>query len=444
MLFSFRRAIAGLAAMTLFGLTLWGQAAQQNWKDRAEYDLVQSISKEQNPQTRLGLLQSWQQKYPGTDFKDMRSEYFINTYRELNKGKEMMDTAKQWVAANPKAFVGWYWICLVTISLNDTSPAALDQGENAAKALLGLLDDTFSPARKPEKVSDDQWKQQRTGAESIGYRTLGWVALQRQQYEEADKNLIESLKRNPNDAMASHWAGLANLRTKKLERQGIGLFHFCRAAQLEGPGAYPQATRDQLRAFFEKSYLNFHGDKNGMDEIIAKAKASALPEGIVIESKDEILLKQEEELKKSNPTLALWISIKRELTGANSAAYFDGSLKNAHIPGGVDVGGTKVEKFKGKVVSCDVAAPKKPKKVVVGISSPDMSEVTLVFENPLATVCPDKGTELEFSGVPTEFTAEPFNLSFEVEPANVSGLPTPPKAPVRRAAPAARKAAAKK
>lgn len=443
MLHSLKRALAGFAVTSLFGLSLWGQAAQPQWKDRAEYDLFQAIQKEQNAQTRLGFLQQWQEKYPNTDFKEGRYELMVTAYQQLGKGKEMLDTAKAWVAMNPKALTGWYWINLLSISLNDTAPAALDQGQAAAKSLLGLLDDTFSPARKPAQVSDDQWKQQRTGTEYVAYRTLGWVALQRQNYEDADKNLVEALKRNPADAQASYWAGTANLRTKKLERQGIALFHFCRAAVYSGQGAFPQQSRDQLRASFEKNYVNFHGSKDGLDQVVKLAEASPIPpDDFKIQSQDEILVAQEEQLKKTNPMLALWSSIKRELKGANGQAYFDSSLKDAHIPGGVEVGGTKVEKFKGKVVSCDVPAPKKPKKVVVGISSADMSEITLVFETPLAA-CPPVGTELEFLGTPKTFSAEPFNVDFEVEPADVAGLPAPPKvAPKKAAAPGAAKKAA--
>lgn len=442
MLHSLKRALAGIALTSLFGLSLLGQAAQPQWKDRAEYDLFESIKKEQNAQTRLGLLQQWEQKYPNTDFKDGRYEMTVTAYQQLGKGKEMLDAAKAWVAFNPKAITGWVWINLLTISLNDTSEAALAQGESAAKSLLGILDDTFSPARRPEKITEDQWKTQRTSTEYIAYRTLGWIALQRQQYEQADTNLIEALKRNPADAQASFWAGTANLRTKKLERQGLALFHFCRAGNYTGQGALPAQTREQLRASFEKNYVNFHGSKDGMDEVIKLAAASPIPPAdFKLESKDEILLKQEEELKKSNPMLALWISIKRELNGPNGASYFEASLKDAHIPGGVEVGGSKVEKFKGTVVSCDVPAPKKPKKIVLGISSPDMSEVTLIFETPLAA-CPPAGTVLDFVGVPKTFTADPFNVDFEVEAAEIDGMPAPPKPPARRAP--ARKAPARK
>jgi tetratricopeptide (TPR) repeat protein len=441
--FSFKRATAIIALGTLALLTVWAQGQQKQWKDRAEYDLFEQIRKEASPQTKIDLLKQWQQKYPDSQWKDERYTLMIQTYQTLGNAKGMLETAKEMVAADPKSVTGLYYLNLLTISMGDTSPAALDTGEKAAKGLLGLMDEVFSPAKKPAQVTDDQWKKERSNTEAVAYRTLGWVALQKQQYEDAEKNFIEVLKLNPADSQASLWAGTAIVRQKKLEKQGLALFDFARAAVYDGPGAaFDQKTRDQIKASFEKNYVNFHGDKNGMDEVLKLAASTAIPPaGFKIESKDELLIKQEEELKKTNPNLALWISIKRELTGANGAQYFDSNLKNANIPGGADIGGTKIEKFKAKVVSSD--PPKRPKKVVVGISSPDMSEVTLVFENPLASA-PEKGTDVEFSGVPVEFTADPFNLTFDVEPKDVSGLAT---APAKKAAPApapAKKAAPKK
>jgi len=437
-----RTTIAGVAVLCLGSVALWGQAAQPQWKDRAEYDLVELIKKEQNPQAKLQLLQQWEQKYPNSDFRDGRYELMVQTYQQLGKAKEMMDTAKAWVAFNPKALTGWYWINLLTVSMNDTSPAALEQGEKAAKALLELCDDFFNPAKKPQQVTDEQWKQQRAMTEYVAYRTMGWVAMERQQYLDADKYFIEALKRNPNDAQVSAWAGRVNVRTRQLERQGIALFHFARSAVYSGPGSFPEQVRQQLLSTFEKNYINFHGSKEGMDEVIKLAQSTAIPpEGFKIESQDEIMAKQEEELKRTNPVLALWVGIKRELTSPNGPAYFENSLKNAHIPGpdGIQVGETKVTKLKGTVVSVD--PPKRPKKIVLGLSSPNMSEVTLVFENPLP-VAPEPGTVLEFGGIVTEYSLEPFNLTFEVEPSDVVGLPAPKKAAPARKAPA-RKAPAK-
>jgi len=434
-----KKTIAGITVFCLGGIILFGQAKQPQWKDRAEFDLFELIRKEQNPQAKLQLLQQWEQKYPGTDFKDGRFELTVQTYQQLGKAKEMLDTAKAWVAFNPKSLSGWYWINLLTVSMNDTSPAALDQGEKAAKALLEQIEDALSPAKKPAQATEDQWKQQRSTMEYVAYRTLGWVALERQQYVEADKYFIDALKRNPNDSQVSAWAGRANVRTKQLERQGIALFHFARAAVYSGPGGFPEQARQQLMSSFEKNYINFHGSKEGMEEVLKLAQTSAVPpEGFKIESQDEIMVKQEEELKKTNPVLALWVGIKRELTGADGAAYFENSLKNAHIPGpdGIMVGETTIKRLKGTVVSVD--PPKRPKKVVLGLSSPNMSEVTLVFENPLP-VAPEPGTVLEFGGVVTEYSLEPFNVTFEVSPAEVSGLPAPKKAAPRKRAPRAKK-----
>lgn len=439
MLKTIKKTIAGITVFCLGGIILFGQAKQPQWKDRAEFDLFELIRKEQNPQAKLQLLQQWEQKYPETDFKDGRFELTVQTYQQLGKAKEMLDTAKAWVAFNPKSLSGWYWINLLTVSMNDTSPAALDQGEKAAKALLEQIEDALSPAKKPAQATEDQWKQQRSTMEYVAYRTLGWVAMERQQYVDADKYFIDALKRNPNDSQVSAWAGRANVRTKQLERQGIALFHFARAAVYSGPGGFPEQARQQLMSSFEKNYINFHGSKEGMEEVLKLAQTSAVPpEGFKIESQDEIMVKQEEELKKTNPVLALWVGIKRELTGANGAAYFENSLKNAHIPGpdGIMVGETTIKRLKGTVVSVD--PPKRPKKVVLGLSSPNMSEVTLVFENPLP-VAPEPGTVLEFGGVVTEYSLEPFNVTFEVSPAEVSGLPAPKKAAPRKRAPRAKK-----
>ena len=445
MLFSFKRAMTAIALGSLSFMTVWAQAQTKNWKDRAEYDLVQLIGKETNNQTKLDLLKQWKEKYPTSDWKDERYAQVIATYQAMNNAKGMMDTAKEQVGVDPKSFTGLYYMNLLTLSMNDTSEGALDQGEKAAKSFLGIMDDFFSPARKPAAATDEQWKKERANSEAIAYKSLGWIAMNRKQYEEAHKNFVEALTRNPAEVQCAVWAGTCNVRTKKLERQGVALFFFARAYVYDGPGALPQQQRDQMKASFEKNYINFHGDNTGMAEMVAAAKASPVPPAsLKLESKDEILVGNEEALKKSNPNLALWVSIKRQLTAENGAAYFASDLKDAHIPGGAEVGGTKIEKFKAKLVSCD--SPKKAKKIVVGISSPDMSEITLALETPIAA-CPEKGTDIEFVGSPSEFTAEPFNLTFTVENKDVVGLPAAPVAAKKAAAPAgaaAKKAAPKK
>ncbi|MGD0002141.1 MAG: hypothetical protein ABSE21_18745 [Bryobacteraceae bacterium] len=425
MQFSLKRVIAVIALGSLATLAVVAQDQKKNWKDRAEYDLFDSANKEKNPTTKLQILNNWKQKYPASDFKVDRQETIMETYKDAGNAKEMLNAAKDLVALDAKNIKGLYWLNLLTVSLQDKSPEALDAGDKAAQGLLAAIPEFFDPAKKPATTSDDVWKKSRTDMETIGHRTLGWTAMQRGQNEVAEKEFLTVLQNNPNDAEASLWAGTVIAKQRKLEKQSAALFQIARAAYFDGQGALPPATRTPLQAYLEKTYVNFHGDKDGLDQVIEGAKKSAVPPAdFKIESKDEVLAKQFEQLKKSNPQLALWVQIKKQLSGPDGQQYFESNLKGAAIPGGAE----GVQKFKATVVS--TAPEKKPTMVIVGISSKDMSEVTLKFEKPLAAI-PEKGTEIEFSGAPSAFTADPQMLTFDVSPEDVTGLPKP--APAKRA-----------
>lgn len=446
MQFSFKRAFALVALGSLATLAVVAQAPaqgaaqgqQKQWKDRAEYDLADSIAKEQNATTKLQLLNTWKQKYPTSDFKVDRQAQVMNAYRALGNGKEMMNAAKELINLDPKNIQGLYWANLLTISLQDKSPEALAAGEQFAKGLLDASPAFFDVSKKPAQIAEDAWKKEQASMDMTAHRTLGWIAMQRKQNEDAEKEFTTVLQANPDDAEVSSWLGTVVALQRKLEKQSAALYDFARAGYHEGQGALPDAARKALQAYLEKTYINFHGDKTGLDALIDQAKKVALPPAdFHIESKDEVLAKQEEELKKTNPQLALWVKIKGELNGPNGQQYFDSSLKGAAVPPPEGIEGVK--KFKGTVVS--TVPEKKPTSIILGISAKEMSEVTLKFEKPLAAV-PEKGLELEFSGAPSAFDADTKMLTFDVDPEDVIGLPKP--APVRKAAPGAKKAPAKK
>ena len=444
--FSFKRAYALIALGSLATLAVVAQgqqpaaapAQQKQWKDRAEYDLSDSITKEQNATTKLQLLNTWKQKYPASDFKIERQAQVMDAYRALGNGKEMLNAAKELIDLDPKNIQGLYWANLLTVSLQDKSPEALAAGEKYAKGLLDAAPAFFDISKKPAQIAEDAWKKEAANMDMTAHRTLGWIAMQRKQNEEAEKEFETVLKANPNDAEVSYWAGTVVALQRKLEKQAAALYHFAHAAYHEGQGALPDATRKPLQAYLEKTYINFHGDKSGLDALIEQTKTQAIPPAdFHIESKDEVLAKQEEELKKTNPQLALWVKIKGELSGPNGQQYFDSSLKGA-VPPPEGIEGVK--KFKGTVVG--TAPEKKPTSIIVGISGKEMSEVTLKFEKPLAAV-PDKGLEIEFSGAPSAFDADTKMLTFDVSPEDVIGLPKPAP-PARKAAPAKKAGAAKK
>jgi hypothetical protein len=96
-----------------------------------------------------------------------------------------------------------------------------------------------------------------------------------------------------------------------------------------------------------------------------------------------------------------------------------------------------VRKFKGTLIEARPAT--RSKELIVGLADAKVPEVTLKLDAPL-TGKPEVGCEIEFEGVPAAFTADPFNITFDVERAKIEGLKVQAApAPVRKKAPAPKK-----
>ncbi len=420
------KAMGIISLAAVLGVALSAPAFAQNWKDRAEYDLVQSINAERDAAKKLQLLDQWKEKYPESEFKYARLQSYLMTYQQAGNGAKMMETAKAMVALDAKNPAGYYWASLLTVSLNDKSADALANGEKAGSGLI----EAIRAAAKPANVADADWEKQKRVFEAIGHKTLGWVAWQKKELDKAEEEFNNSLKDNPNQADVSSWLATSIIQQRKPEKQGLALFHIARSGALEGEGAFPEPQRKQALAYFEKNYKLLKGSDAGMAEVITVAKANALPpDGFKIKSKFEEEMEKEEELKKTNPQLALWLGIRKQLEAPDGDTYFSGTLKDSALP-----------KLKAKVVSSKYVTPagRQTKEVVVGIMDANIPEVTIKFDPPMAGKA-DAGTEIEFEGVPSAFSKEPFNLTIDVEKDKLYGWPAP-AAP----APAPKKGGAKK
>ncbi len=396
------------------------QAQGPQWKDRAEYDLVQAITKETDPQKKLALLNEWTQKYPNTDFKQTRLEEYMNAYRLANDPAKMLEADKTLLKEFPKSATGQYWACMLVVSMNtgkQANPEDLQLAQGAAQGLLAM--------EKPAAVTDDQWRQQKQQMDIIAHRTLGWVAMQQKNWDVAEKEFTDELKMNPADAQASYWLGTSILQQKKPERQSEALYYFARAAAYDGPGALDPKARQQMEAYIQKAYTNYHGqDPQGFQQLLAQAKTNPFPPaGFKILSADEVAAQQHAALQAKDPALALWVTIKSALTGPDGANYFDQSVKNAVIPP------EGQPAFKGTVVTAT------PKKIEVGVENANAPEATLVPPEGETYPKVEPGTVLTFRGITTAYTAQPFNLTFEAARKSVTGWPAPPakKAPPRKA-----------
>ncbi len=401
-------AAAGALCLPALMLGQGAAAAQPQCKDQQECDLYNAILKDTNPKTKLDKLQQWQSKYPDSAFKKVRGTLLITTYAAAGQPKEAVAAAKQSLADDPKDFNALYYTMFLTRQLYGTNqqPAVLDDGEKAANALLGDL------GTPPPGVTADQWAKLRPDLEVLAHVTLGFVGMQRKNWDGAEAELKKALAVKPNNSEVDYMLGFT-LASKK--ENSAALYYYGRAASYDGEGGLSAQQRQGVQAEVQKIYVIYHGNTEGFSDLLAAAKAQPNPpDGYHIKSKAEVALAsaqaQEadaEKFAKEHPELALWKNIKTQLTGADGANYFQSGMKGAKLP-----------TLKGKVVKLEPAL--RPKTLILSLEDGTTPDATLKFEMPLPGKV-EEGTELTFEGVPDSYTTAPFMVVFTVEKEDLHG-----------------------
>jgi len=387
---------AAIAAMTVSGA--WAQA-QKNWKDRAEYDLYVALTtavQANDGAKALALLKEWTEKYPESDYADARPTLELNAYKAANDPKGMIAAAEKILGANPNDITANYWVCTLTLGNNMTAEEDLARAEKAGSIL--------STVAKPAEVDAAQWPPVEKEMHALGYKCAGFVAMQRKDNEKAESNFESSLKVKAEDAQISSMLGNVILAQKNTEKQSKALFHYARAASYTGPGALPDAPRQQIDTFFTNAYNRYHGeDAAGLEELRTLAKSQALPPAdFKVLSEGESKAAADDKLKTEQPQLYFWQRLKSALTAENGSEYFSGGMKDALVPQ------SEQAPLKGTVVESDRKTAK------LALSDASTPEVTLVFGTPLKAPLA-AGTVVEFWGVAQKMTQSPFNLEFLID-----------------------------
>jgi hypothetical protein len=84
-------------------LKVGGLAQQPRVKDQGEYDLYTSVLQAQNdPNKQLQLLSTWKEKYPDSEFKQVREDLFAKDYLALNQPAQAIKAAQEALKINAK------------------------------------------------------------------------------------------------------------------------------------------------------------------------------------------------------------------------------------------------------------------------------------------------------------------------------------------------------
>jgi hypothetical protein len=445
-------ALGALAAVAMLQPAMaqgGGAAPAKAYKD-GEYELYDASLKAvagQNFAKAITDLGTWKTKVPQSDYADERTVLLIQAYggakqfdKALAEAGPMLSKDLDKTFPDPKSGPQQVLAVLLGASvaiqnIPSPNPEQLATAEKAATMLK-------SYSRKPEGVADAAWAQAKDQLQKAADGALMYVAvvpgsaaLQKNDCETAQNLLSRAVGAYPNNAYIAYQLGQAYRCTVKAtpakadEFQPKAIYQFIRAMVIDpslGGTQDPKKMGDMLN----NTYVNYHGDSDGLDQLKASVKANALPPAdFTIESGTKAAERKQKEFEAKYPQLAMWLGIKGQLAGEGGTQYFQSQLKDAAVP-----------KLKGNVMEGKPAC--RSKELLVSVPEPNQQNapavITLKLDAPL-TGKPEAG-EIQWEGVPSAFTSDPFMLTMDTEKAKISDLKVTPCT----AAPASKKGASPK
>jgi len=339
--------------------------AQKKVKDQGEYDIYNQAFKDAaDPAKQVADLDSWNQKYPDSEYKDDRVYMYMQAYLKMNPpqpakvleyGGELMSKDLGAIFGGPGAeqLAGLpvkltmlnvlYSVALNVASLPDPAADQLALGDKAAHQLLEFAPKYFTPENKPANQTGAAWNAARTEIESKAKTAMIAIALKPGLAAQAKKDcpvqesaFAKALADYPDSGAAAYQYGVALLTCERTNSEKVSqaLWEIARATALE-PARSGLDAKDLpgIETYLKKIYISVHGGEDGLDQLKWQAAgAPAPPAGFRIKTATEIAAGKEAEFKEKYPQLAMWMGIKGQLADTNGEQYFQGQLKDAAVP----------------------------------------------------------------------------------------------------------------
>src|SRR6185312_12636621 len=422
-------------------------AAEKQLKP-GESDVYNDVAKDLgggNFTKSLADLDMWQRKFPDSDFKDDRSALYIQTYAGLNQPQKALDIAGPLIerglntlfpdAAGQTTILRVLYNAAGAIGqLPNPSSAEIATGSKAAHQLLDY--DKPLPGVTAEKWAEVRIDMRDKAGAALLYIAMvpGMQAMAKQPPDcaVAVSAYSKALAEYPEKTVLSYELGRAlncESRTQP-EKQAPAVYEFLRAAVLDPSLGNPKNDKKKIEAFADSAYVRVHGSDDGLAQLKQRVRQSALPPAdFTIVTARQIAEAAQAKFGHDNPQLALWMKIKAELVDTKGEEYFQTQLKDTAVP-----------QLKGWLI--DAKPTCRPKELVVAIPLPDattapQAEITLKLDKPL-TGQPELQTDVQWEGVPSGFTGEPFMLTMDTAKEKVDGLkmmPCAAAAPSRKVRP---------
>lgn len=232
---------------------------------REEYDAMEAIRKTADPSERAKLIDSFYATWPESKLDNYVRPVAFATYRQLGQ----IDKA---IAHGEKLLQQQQDPVLMSIL------AAMYLGKQQsqrAQDMAGKALNLFSTMARPQHLSDQQWSQVKQEHTLMNYRTLGAVAFQARNYDEAISWFNKAVAIAPKDDYSWFHIGASYVERN---RAGEAMKALAHAAAASGPYAKP--ARDLLgkvyRAVNKKNLENTSEEEvnRQIEDLIKKSVAN--------------------------------------------------------------------------------------------------------------------------------------------------------------------------
>jgi tetratricopeptide (TPR) repeat protein len=236
----------------------WKQALEENAaraKDELAYVVyafLQLVPRVSDPNKRIEQLDRFAKTFPDDAAKNaaqINFDYFV-AYKMANKPDKAVEYGEKTIAADPNKLVV-YNLLAYNYAVSRTNP---DKGFDYAKKAVELA----LQMKKPEGLSDAQFKQEQDGQLGMAHLSLGYVNFTRAAKTKKLKPAIDELKT------------AADLLGANPELQGQALYYLGYAYE----SGYPANHRAAMDALSKAATLQSSW-RTQADELLAKVKKAA-------------------------------------------------------------------------------------------------------------------------------------------------------------------------
>jgi hypothetical protein len=444
--------IAGTAIGLSIGWVLPAQdkPAGPQWKDRAEYDIVnEEYAKAKDDKGRLAALDKWSKEYPDTQFWDERESFYFGAYGGMKDARKAFDRAKAARTKKPEHYFANVTIMQYLAQLTPRTEADYATATETADYVLANEAKVFGATNKPSNMDEKQWPAVKPAVQTMAKQTKIYALQQQKKNADLETLLTQYIKEDPTQAQFNYTLASTQYAQRQQDQSKWvpAIFNFTRAGVYTGPNALTAANAKIASDSSKSAYKAYHGGMTDYEKVVDAAKNNPLPPaGFTIVSVIDLSKMDaagKEEWDKAHPELVFWrqaVQIPLTSGGATFASY-DGAL----LPPGPPT--SPMTTFTAKIVS--MTPDQSPKEMIVEMSDPaDPNDVKatlnakLVFDPVLPGTMP-VGSEIKFKGVAKAFQADPFQVTFEIDPdteGKVEGWtgtgPAPAKQTKQKAGPA--------